>query len=265
VSDSWFTYNHPLHSPGASRALKIRSEQRLAAASSKLRFTPKRGLPSASPAHVPVVVPSTSPKRQIAKKLTFPSPAANSSKFNLNVSSHQNSNADNMINNCEQIGGSRKRRPESVRMVGSGPFSEARQKKTVKSMLLEETESGSQNDLISEAAAVTAPEVAPAFDAAARRLLFQLSPTGHTLVSATVPKHTPEKNDIFAELEKLTISSNSKEAPTKKRTLASTPPRSVRLAGPPARVAPGSLLADENLDDLNDEVRLFLLTFCQLV
>lgn len=138
-------------------------------------------------------------------------------------------------------------------MVGSGPFSEARQKKAAKSLILDETESGSQQDLLSAAAAVTEPEPAPVFDAAARRLLFQLSPTGHTLVSA-VPKRTPDKQDIFVELEKLTISSGGKEqAQTKKRTLASTPPRSVRLAGPAARVAPSSLLAEEDPEDLRHE------------
>jgi hypothetical protein len=201
------------------RQLKMRSERTQAAASSKLRFTPKRVFGAAAPVAAVAAPPPSpvrpSPVRQVAKKLTFPSPAP----------------AGEM---------SRKRGAESaVRVVGSGPFSEARQKRAARALVLEDTES-SQPDLVTAAAVTVAPARAPEpFDASARRLLFQLSPSGHTLV--TVPRRAASpaapQPDIFAELERLTISSGGKEAPSRKRTLVATPPRALRAAaGGPARV-----------------------------
>ncbi len=239
-SDAWFSVAHPLHSPRASQQLKLRTERAQAAASSKVRFTPKRGPVLAGPAVAPsparaaVVAPGPSPLRNVAKKLTFPSPAP----------------APAVV-----AEGSRKRRPESaVRVVGSGPFSEARQKKAARSLVLDDTDSLSQPDMVTAASMLPHQQQQP-FDAAARRLLFQLSPSGHTLVtqpkkSAAAPAASPcAHNDIFAELEKLSISSDAKESNSKKRVLTSTPPRSVRLGGAPGRVAAGSNLqfgAEEN-------------------
>ena len=211
----------------------MRSERAQAAASSKLRFTPKRvfGFSAAAAAPAPPPPPSparVSPVRNVAKKLTFPSPAP-----------------------APAAEESRKRRPESaVRVVGSGPFSEARQKKAARTLVLEDTES-SQPDLVSAAAMLPQqhqhqhqqqqPAQPVPFDATARRLLFQLSPSGHTLVTVPRPAAAaappPPPGDIFAELERLTISSGGKEAPSRKRVLVATPPRSVRVGGAPGRVA----------------------------
>lgn len=234
-NDAWFESNHPLHSPGASRALKLRSNLQKQANSNKgvkLRYTPKRALLNTAPISFAAPVSpaagggtEASPGRRppIPKKLTFPSPARE---------------PDSAVRN-ENRKRERRASSGSIRIVGSGPFSEARQRKVVKTLVLDETESNTQPDLVQAATTATGPQP---FEAASRRLLFQLSPNGPTLVTAAPSgsslKKTSPTQEIFAELEKLSISSGGKENASRKRVLTATPPRTTRIGGKAVRVAP---------------------------
>ena len=185
--------------------------------------------------------PLASPgRRPIAKKLTFPSPA---------------------------VGGRKRERTSgmgsggSVRMVGSGPFSEARQRKTLRSTAFEDSEN-TQPDLVQKAATVTAsPEDDSHASAAARRLLFQLSPSGPTLVSLAVSKSSKllkkasPTQDVFAELEKLSISSASKNKSISRKRSAMTPTRTSRLGGAALRVNTVSNSAEDASRDSAKRIR----------
>ena len=184
-------------------------------------------------------------RRPIAKKLTFPSPAREE---------------------CyeQQQSNSRKRKPvNSVRTVGSGPFSEAKSKKK---QYMDDTESTSL-DLVEFANAKNDKPAPGAFDGSARRLLFQLTPTpsGQNKQMTTVyqsssgakkPMMSPSTNDIFNEMEKLTISddfcisSKPKRSNNSNLTMA-TPPRSLGISGGAKRVLNTSSV-DENERDADN-------------
>lgn len=229
------------------------SIQREAASSSK-RFTPKRVFAA------PVALgggASPSPHRAgaIAKKLTFPSPGQQ---------------------RTAALDGSRKRKGSigaggTTRVVGSGAFGEARQKKLNTSGGGDETTA----DVV-ELARQLQP-AAGVFDGTAKRLVFQLSPLGPVEISAgTVDDNdddiderkpsrkrsaSPSRDALVAEVaalsrdlecefspsmlaEKLVISSAKKPAVAPSQfavkrlfnALSSTPPPRRQLAGGAMRV-----------------------------
>lgn len=239
-------------------------QKQAAIGSAKKRFTPKRAVAQ------PVVIsgPSPSPQRPIVKKLHFPSPV---------VAPVVVVAAEAEVDEYGPAQQNRKRRPESnsmVRTVGSGPFSEARQKRVAKALVLDDSETAgsSTQDLVTVATNITQTNNNnTSFDPNARRLLFQLSPTGPTLVTSApqsstnvlssslsaapvvrkvslspLAPHMPSTNDLFAELEKLTISSGGKKNTSngsQKRQLNVTPQRVLRSGGGPQRVAVSSVAA----------------------
>jgi hypothetical protein len=211
--DHWFNQVHLLHSPTAARQLKLRTSiqrlQQRQSDSSKKRYTPKRIFnPSDPPARA-----SPSPVRGgaslVAKKLTFPSPTP------------------------ALHGSGRKRKTSSgtVLVVGSGPFSEARQKKLNMSSSSEETTTDvvelARKESVGRLGRAACDENNPN---SAKRLLFQLSPTGPTLISMHVAKKAtlaePAPVDEIDEspsslVEKLTISSAGRKRVAPSSTLSS--------------------------------------------